>query len=1664
MESGSEGGNDEFGVERQGKPKRKMKTPFQLETLERAYAENMYPSEATRLELSEKLNLTDRQLQMWFCHRRLKDKKGGTPSTPAKKTKKVMAEAAVASPEEQMDVGDQYSEQGSGSGPDSDSEKESSPVSYKEARNVASQRYMGSSWQRESSQTFFERRIVAAIEQQIGEPLQEDGPILGIEFDSLPPGAFTNTPEARSGHRRYGSPLEREVHQRSGNRSKKSIEMGGYGGAEFSQFYDFPFEGQSSCNRLHDPKPSELYGVQGHSQVRKQHVKQGHKISQTTMDYEFTPQRGRFMDTDTGYPFEGQTSDGPESHHAISGEKNSNVDALRKDKKRKAEDGKTLRDADEKRIRKELEKQEILRQKREEQLRKEMEKVDRERKKEEERLMREKLREEERILREQKKEHERREKFLQRESLKAERLRQKEELRKEREALRLKAAMEKATARRIVRESMGLIEDERLELMQLAVSSKGLESIAALDYDSLQNLEAYRDSLIEFPPKSVQLKKPFGVQPWIDSDVNIGNLLMVWRFFTTFADILELWPFTLDEFVQAFHDYDSRLLGEMHVALLKLMVKDIEDAARASQMASGTNQAVTVSPEGGHPHVVEGAYAWGFDVHNWKQHLSALTWPEILRQLALSAGFGPQLKKKKPCKVESLDDIKESKGSEDAVSILRNGSAAQNAIVKMQHRGLALPRKSRHRLTPGTVKFAAFHILSLEGGSGLTLTELAERIQKSGLRDLSSTKKAEASIGVALTRDTTLFERVAPSTYCVRSAYRKDPAEAESVISAAREKLQALGDASLPVEDADSVERDDGLDCDGAADKVDELGTASLVNEIGMSFDDEPECLGIGNDNSSDDGVINIPSEPGKESPFISSNGMNTNGHSISTDLDTAGMAKHQTNPDDESPEVDENQYGESWVQGLAEGDYSALSIEERLNALVALIGLANEGNTIRAVLEARLEAASALKKQMWAEAELDKKRGKDGMETTNLKFDVDVKPGFGGKSPMLVDKINKSGGINSGAEQKPLLGGLPDGNISAIQDAFTISEFASEQHKYAVEKSRIQLKSFISFRAEEMYAYRHLPLGQDRRHNRYWQFIASASKYDPGTGRIFVESKDGHWRLIDTAESFDALLSSLDTRGIRESNLHNMLKTIESSFKGNLGTKSPFTNQASKNDHNSDSTGMTSSPECASETDSPRSMICGSAGSSECSSSFQIELARNSVERMSAFRKYLEFEKWMWKECFEKTTVCDMQAREKRCDLLLEHCEFCHDMYLSEDRHSHSCLQKSEDSNTMLECDGRTAVRRNSEVQYSHLPLGVRLLKGLMALIEAFIPLEALQYFWEGEHRKAWGMKLCTSSSIKDLFKVLTFLETAIRQDCLSLNFKTTQELLDAYSSYEQKFFDLFSLDTVPELPCVPQTTAAVALRLSELKSSILFPDQDEDPFKYREMSVSVATGPPSRYISPLHNQMSKSSEANHKRPLGDSRNHRGKLQKSSSSSVPETSNRSSPEAGDAAKPNRRGTNSEISGWGNRIVRGKRTVKSVASQSGHHLDQNSNAKPPRIVTQNQSLEFRKARMKQEHENSPESRDNAEHMESGDEDDDSNASESDHGNWGLNFRPVSDKLDESTSEEDVNDSDASDDAEQQNFHIVNTSQNQINHRLDEAVEDSESSESDDDSE
>lgn len=117
---------------------------------------------------------------------------------------------------------------------------------------------------------------------------------------------------------------------------------------------------------------------------------------------------------------------------------------------------------------------------------------------------------------------------------------------------------------------------------------------------------------------------------------------------------------------------NSRLLEEIHIALLRSIIKDIEDVARTPTNALVGNLSSAFTPSGGHPQIVEGvcfmcffclllsdvnscnhlissilpqACAWGFNLLSWKHHLTPSTWPEVLRQFALSAGFGPKLKR-----------------------------------------------------------------------------------------------------------------------------------------------------------------------------------------------------------------------------------------------------------------------------------------------------------------------------------------------------------------------------------------------------------------------------------------------------------------------------------------------------------------------------------------------------------------------------------------------------------------------------------------------------------------------------------------------------------------------------------------------------------------------------------------------------------------------------------------------------------------------------------------------------------------------------------------------------------------------------------------------------------------------------------------------------------
>lgn len=175
------------------------------------------------------------------------------------------------------------------------------------------------------------------------------------------------------------------------------------------------------------------------------------------------------------------------------------------------------------------------------------------------------------------------------------------------------------------------------------------------------------------------------------------------------------------------------------------------------------------------------------------------------------------------------------------------------------------------------------------------------------------------------------------------------------------------------------------------------------------------------------------------------------------------------------------------------------------------------------------------MKKQLWAEAQLDKRRTREDLTSktpydscAGMKVDTDQENNAAESTLMPVhNPIKNNHGTDSLTnndllvdKQNQLITGDVSHQRNGVSREFcTNPESLSVQQSASSEKTRSQLKSYIGHKAEQLYVYRSLPLGQDRRRNRYWQFSASSSSYDPGSGRIFFESRDGYWRVIDSSE-----------------------------------------------------------------------------------------------------------------------------------------------------------------------------------------------------------------------------------------------------------------------------------------------------------------------------------------------------------------------------------------------------------------------------------------------------------------------------------------------------------------------------------------------------------------
>ncbi|KZV55249.1 hypothetical protein F511_06726 [Dorcoceras hygrometricum] len=271
-----------------------------------------------------------------------------------------------------------------------------------------------------------------------------------------------------------------------------------------------------------------------------------------------------------------------------------------------------------------------------------------------------------------------------------------------------------------------LLDDEELELQELQAGPNPLSCSAHFPTNGLHGCSLCKDLLAKFPPSSVTMKPPLFIQPWASSPELMSKLFKVFQFLCTYACAISMYSFTLEEFAYAFHDKDSLLLGQVHLALLKLLFKDVDKELRRGFLSHASRNCKFVRLLHSLEHHTSALELW------WNS-LNLLTWSEILRQVLVAAGFGPKVN-------------------------MEPKEAANKEVDLM----------GKYALTPGTLKGELFNILLNQGSSGMKVSELAQSPSIFELRLADTLNDLENLITLTLSGDMTLFEKISSSGYRLR--------------------------------------------------------------------------------------------------------------------------------------------------------------------------------------------------------------------------------------------------------------------------------------------------------------------------------------------------------------------------------------------------------------------------------------------------------------------------------------------------------------------------------------------------------------------------------------------------------------------------------------------------------------------------------------------------------------------------------------------------------------------------------------------------------------------------------------------------------------------------------------------------------------------------------
>ncbi|XP_011077227.1 homeobox-DDT domain protein RLT3 isoform X2 [Sesamum indicum] len=814
-----------------------------------------------------------------------------------------------------------------------------------------------------------------------------------------------------------------------------------------------------------------------------------------------------------------------------------------------------------------------------------------------------------------------------------------------------------------------LMDDEELELRDLQAGPKPLSCCAHFPTNASHGCSLCKDLLAKFPPNSVTMKLPLSIPPWVSSPELVIKFFKVFHFLCTYAVTISIHSFTLDEFAQAFHDKDSLLLGQVHLALLKLLLSDIDKELSRGFLSHASKNCKFL----GLLHSLEHN---GSILEFWQNSLNLLTWTEILRQVLVAAGFG-----------------------------------AKHGMTRKTICNKEVNLMDKYGLSPGTLKGELFSLLLTQGNSGMKVSELAKSSSIVELNLTDTLPDLENLVTSALSGDITLFEKISSSGYRLR---------------------------------IHAVEKE----CEDCPSDSEDFGSMDDISEV------------TGGDDANDSEYETLGCSPSK------------------TDVGQSNMNMLRV-----YNEIDESNPGEVWLLGLMESEYSDLSIEEKLNALVALIDLLGAGSSIR--MEDPLMSSTECPPNTYHH-------------------------GSGAKIKRSIVKQYDSLGLSGSRAGQTFSG--PDVNIpeQPIDSLVPMSKIGEEE-KFA------NMKRVAKQMEAELYLHpmQSIFLGSDRRYNRYWLFLGPCDELDPGHRRIYFESsEDGHWEMIDTKEAFSTLLSALDRRGAREARLLASLEKRESSL---IQVMSNTPNDGGNRQlAQSDQSELNTSRE---DSSSPVSDVDNRSSLSEMQNELPSSTSIATVDGGKKGEQLLEkpghsqaFGAWIWKSFYSELN--SVKIGKKAYLDSLRRCDQCQDLYWRDEKHCRICHTTFE---LDFDLEERYAVhsavcQANKDVNKCRkqrvLSSQLQALKAAIYAIESAIPEDALMGSWKRSAHNLWVNRLRRASNLREFLQVLADLVTAIDEDWFYRN-----NISDSYCALEE---------IISNFSTMPQTYSAVALWLVKLDSLI--------------------------------------------------------------------------------------------------------------------------------------------------------------------------------------------------------------------------------------------------